>query len=204
MTQYKVTDSFIEKIAGIPPSEVLFIKEKDHITHKELIKIYNDYKPTSSLIELVRTTKMHIPNKNETQQKPKSKEYIQLMERLRREQKEKEFKDLVSPKQQYETLYDTRDDETISPAQMNKELKSNLTTIVNILISVGSVVYAIWYWTDSSWGLPNSYRVLLCLFFGVLVLVAEVVVYMGYINKIEAARTKEKNKKEIKKVIKTL
>ena len=63
-----------------------------------------------------------------------------------------------------------------------------------------SVAYAIWYWTETSWGLPLSYRVLLSVFFGILVLVAEVVVYMGYLNKIEDARTRERKKKEVKKL----
>lgn len=204
MTQFKITESLKKKLIGIPKDELDSIKDNEYIDHKQLIEIYKKYKPTNSLLELVKTSKMHIPNKNIVESKPKSKEFIQLMERLRREQKEKEYKKLVSPKQQFETLYDNSNEEIITPSQMNKELKSNLTTIVNILISVGSVVYAIWYWTESSWGLPNSYRVLLCLFFGILVLVAEVVVYMGYINKIEDARTKEQNKKEVKKVIKTL
>ena len=63
-------------------------------------------------------------------------------------------------------------------------------------ISVGSVSYAIWYWTETSWGLPVSYRALLSVFFGLLVLVAEVVVYMGYINKIEDARDKERKRRK--------
>ena len=42
------------------------------------------------------------------------------------------------------------------------------------------------------------------MFFGLLVLVAEVVVYMGYINKIEDARDKERKKKEVKKVVRSI
>lgn len=57
--------------------------------------------------------------------------------------------------------------------------------------------------TASSWRLRDSYRVLLTVFFGLLVLVAEVVVYMGYLNKIEEARQKEYKKTEVKKVIKS-
>lgn len=73
----------------------------------------------------------------------------------------------------------------------------------NIFVSVASVVYAIWYWTDSSWGIRDSYRILICLFFGILILVAEVVVYLGYLRRVEEAKVKERNKKEVKKVIRS-
>lgn len=136
MTQFKITESLKKKLIGIPKDELDSIKDNEYIDHKQLIEIYKKYKPTNSLLELVKTSKMHIPNKNIVESKPKSKEFIQLMERLRREQKEKEYKKLVSPKQQFETLYDNSNEEIITPSQMNKELKSNLTTIVNILISV--------------------------------------------------------------------
>lgn len=128
------------------------------------------------------------------------------MERLRREAQEQEYNKLINPTPEYNTLYDnsTIDTSELTPAQFHKELKNQLTTIVNILISVASVAYAVWYWTGSSWGLQDSYRVLVSLFFGLLVLVAEVVVYLGYLNKVEDARIREQKKKEVKKVIRTV
>lgn len=126
------------------------------------------------------------------------------MEKLRLQEKENEYQRLVNPAPQYSTLYENSAAPDITPAMASKELKNQITTIVNILISVASVAYAIWYWTESSWKLPDSYRILLCLFFALLVLVAEVVVYLGYLNKIEEARKTERSKKEVKKVIRTV
>lgn len=123
------------------------------------------------------------------------------MEKLRLKAKEEEYQRLIRPSEQFTTLYDNHDQETLTPAAASKELKNQVTTIVNVLISVGSVVYAVWYWTDSSMKMKDSWRVLLCLFSGVLVLVAEVVVYMGYLNRIEEAKIRERKKKEVKKVV---
>lgn len=174
----------------------------EYIGHKELITFYQECHPTPSLLSLIKQTKLYIPP-YETFKQPKTKEYMRMMERLRLEAQEAEYKKLINPAPQHSTLYDTSNQEYISPVQAHKELKNQLTTIVNVFISVGSVSYAVWYWTASSWGLKDSYRVLLTVFFGLLVLVAEVVVYMGYLNKVEEARLREYNKKEVKKVIKS-
>ena len=66
------------------------------------------------------------------------------------------------------------------------------------------MVVAIWYWTGSSSNLALHYRVITCLFFGILVLIAEVVVYNSYLNKIEDAKKRERTKKETKKVVKKI
>lgn len=157
------------------------------------------------MLELIKTTKLVIPNKNIMNVAiPKSKQFLKSMEVLRLRAKEEEYQRLVRPSP-HQTLYEEKfDAEHLSPAQAAKEVKSHITTIFNILISVASVVYAIWYWTSTSWAIRDSYRVLLCLFFGLLVLIAEVVVYMGYLNKIEDAKIRERNKKEVKKVIRTV
>lgn len=128
------------------------------------------------------------------------------MELLRLKAQEEEYQKLVDSSPDVgPLLYEqSRLEKHLTPAQMHKEVKSQITTIFNIAISVGSVVYAIWYWTESSMRLKDSYRVLMCIFFGLLVLVAEVVVYLGYLNKIEVARAKESQQKEVKKFIKSV
>lgn len=174
------------------------------ISHVNLRNFYMRCKPTPSLYQLLQTTKLEIPNKNQMNSEiPKTKEFLKSMELLRLKASEEEYRQLIKPKQEFTTLYD-EEDENFNPAQAHKEVKSHITTIFNILISVASVVYAIWYWTDSSWKIKDSYRVLLCLFFGLLILVAEVVVYMSYLNKIDEAKIKERNKKEVKKVIRSV
>lgn len=173
----------------------------------DLISFYRTCKPTTTLLDLIKSTRYHFPqqiNPNEAKRKSKTKSYNDLMGSLRKRAQEEEFQKLVKPRIQFGSLYDTPEDEDISPAKAHKELKNEITTIVNVIISVVSVVWACWYWTDSSMNIQDSYRVLLCISFGLLVLVAEVVVYMGYINRIEEAKAKERSKKETKKVVKTI
>lgn len=127
------------------------------------------------------------------------------MEKLRLQAREDDYQRLVQKSQRDPfKLYEQKVDDDWNPARAHKEVRSHITTIFNIFISVVSVVYAVWYWTSSSVRMKDSYRVLLCLFAGILILVAEVVVYLGYLNKIEDARVRERSKKEVKKVIQTI
>lgn len=207
MTKFEITPTLRETIekSDIPDELAKKLLSNAFISHQNLVLFYKDYKPTPTFIALIRSTKLYTPNLNASNEStPKSKAFIKSMEQLRLKEKEEEYQKLIRPKQEFNTLYDNSLDEIMTPAQAHKEIKSQLTTIVNILISVGSVVYAIWHWTDSSMKLQDGYRILLCLFFGILVLVAEVVVYMSYLNKIEEAKVKERNKLEVKKLVKTL
>ncbi|EAZ63142.2 vacuolar H+-ATPase assembly protein [Scheffersomyces stipitis CBS 6054] len=207
MTRYTLTPKLEQLIAASSLSKEIkeSVLSKTDISHVDLINFYKAFKPTDSLLELLKLTSLQIPNKNEKlSDKPKSREFVKSMEKLRLQEKENEYQRLVNPAPQYSTLYENSAAPDITPAMASKELKNQITTIVNILISVASVAYAIWYWTESSWKLPDSYRILLCLFFALLVLVAEVVVYLGYLNKIEEARKTERSKKEVKKVIRTV
>ncbi|CUM49805.1 uncharacterized protein AC631_03263 [Debaryomyces fabryi] len=207
MTKFEITPTLKETIekTDIPDEIAKNLLSNAYISHQNLVLFYKDYKPTPTLIALIRSTKLYTPNLNvSNESRPKSKEFIKSMEQLRLKAKEEEYQKLIKPKQEFDTLYNNSLEEMMTPAQAHKEVKSQLTTIVNILISVGSVVYAIWYWTDSSMKIQDGYRILLCLFFGILVLVAEVVVYMSYLNKIEEAKVKERSKLEVKKLVKTL
>lgn len=206
MTNFDLTPKLttLIKKSNLSEDEKNSLLAESTISHSNLQSFYWRCKPTLSMLELLRITKLNIPNKNPRDSEfPKTKEFLESMELLKLKAKEEEYRQLVKPKQDWSTLYDNEDDD-FNPAQAHKETKSHITTIFNILISVVSVVYAIWYWTDSSWKLKDSYRVLLCVFFGLLILVAEVVVYMSYLNKIEEAKIKERNKQEVKKVIKSV
>ncbi|RCK63622.1 Vacuolar ATPase assembly integral membrane protein VPH2 [Candida viswanathii] len=205
MTQFEITPKLKETIgsSSLNSNEKTKLLSDPYISHKELVKFYQTCRPTPSLLHLIQQSKLHTPP-FETYKQPKTKEFLKSMEKLRLEAKELEYRRLINPTPQFSTLYDEKlNEHDPTPQQAAKEVKNQLTTIVNIIISVVSVAYAIWYWTETSWGLPVSYRVLLSVFFGLLVLVAEVVVYMGYINKIEEARTRERKKKEVKKVVRT-
>ncbi|CEP60950.1 Vph2p LALA0_S02e03356g [Lachancea lanzarotensis] len=119
------------------------------------------------------------------------------LDRLRHELDEKEYQEMV----RRDGLTASHDEENLTPAQMNKQVKEQITTVFNILLSVVSVVFAAWYWSGSSSGMQPQNRIFLCLFSGILVLVAEVVVYNSYLQKIDDARTKERSKREVKKIV---
>lgn len=207
MTRFLVT----EKLKALIESSSLSKADKnnlllqEHVEHTELVNFYRQGKPCSTLLELLRTTKLVIPNKNtKNEDTPKTKDFLRSMEKLRVQAQEEEYQRLVQKTENDPfKLYEQKIDDNWNPAQASKEVRSHITTIFNIFISVVSVVYAIWYWTSSSARMKDSYRVLLCLFSGILILVAEVVVYMGYLGKVEDARVRERNKKEVKRVIQT-
>ncbi|XDT32538.1 Endoplasmic reticulum-based factor for assembly of V-ATPase [Nakaseomyces glabratus] len=125
-----------------------------------------------------------------------SPEFQAQLARLRALQQEQEYQQIVKNRD----LAITTESEA-TPAQINREIKEQVTTVFNIIISVISVVVAIWYWSRTSAGLAIHHRIFLCMFFGILVLVAEVVVYSSYLSKIEEAKASEKSKKEHKKLV---
>lgn len=179
--------------------------EKDWIDHETLIQFYRECHPTASMLDLLKATRL-VPFDSDQEKviRRKTEEFLKSMEHLRLREKEEEYQKLVKPNSAMNTLYAPKfDDEQVDTVRQHKETKNHITTMFNIFVSVASVVYAIWYWTDSSWGIRDSYRILICLFFGILILVAEVVVYLGYLRRVEEAKVKERNKKEVKKVIRS-
>ncbi|KAH3899723.1 Vph2p SCDLUD_004009 [Saccharomycodes ludwigii] len=98
--------------------------------------------------------------------------------------------------------YNDIDDEELSLVEINRQIKEQLTTVFNIIISVISVVWAVWYWAGKY--VSVEYKVLLCLFFGILVLVADIVVYNSYLRKINEAKKVERSKKEKKRITKKI
>lgn len=153
----------------------------------------------------------------------KTDEYKALMSRLRAEEREKEYRTLLKRGDaeggvdgigSYAFIAGGNDAARLagSVGQTAKEVKHQLTTIVNILITVVSAGYAVWYWSGNSMGLSRDtggasnmgIRVLLSLFAAVLVLIAEVVVFGGYLRKVDDARTKENALVEDRSVVQTI
>lgn len=209
MTFFLITDSLRKLIenSDLEKDEKKTLIEQGVISNADLKSFYLRCKPTSSMRELLKSTRLHLENRNsKNADTPKTKEFLESMERLRLQAAEDEYQLLLKRGEEPNFIAGPSrklDEDDLSPAKMQKEIKSHITTIFNVLVSVGSVVYAIWYWTETSWKINDAYRVLLCLFFGLLILVAEVVVYLGYLNKIDDARAKERSKVEVKKVIRT-
>lgn len=127
-----------------------------------------------------------------------SEDFKKNLEFLKYQEQELEYQSMVK---RSKSVFSLQEDDELTPSQINKQIKEQVTTVFNVLVSVISVVVAIWYWTGSSTNFPVHVRLLLCLFFGILVLAADVVVYNSYLKKLEEAKVKEKTKVEKKKVL---
>jgi hypothetical protein len=165
------------------------------VTHKRLIHIskvlcehgHNEY----VLSELVKGTGVYFAPKPAPV--AKSKQFLEQMERLRREQQEKEYQEMVGS-----SSWSPTDTSTPSFAQESKELNEQISTIFNIIISVASVAAALWYWSPG-YSLPA--RTLISVFGALVILVAEVVIYLRYKGRVDTARQIEQHKREKKSVV---
>lgn len=185
--------------------EIDIIISSNHITIACLIDYHERYwkgkiplKKLLSPMEFNFKAK-HIPGSDY------SAEFKKDLERLALQQRENDYQELIKKSQLGSKSFGlTGEGDDPTPAQMAKEIREQITTVFNVLVSVVSVVFAVWYWSGSSTRFPLHYRVILCLFFGVLILVAEVVVYNSYLRKISDAKLKERSQKEKKKLVKQI
>ena len=185
---------------GIDEDIDLFLK-RHAIPMQSLLFYVKEYRKDSdlpcSIKELLRPLEFEF--------KPKavrgshySEDFKKNLEFLKYQEQELEYQSMVK---RSKSVFSLQEEDELTPSQINKQIKEQVTTVFNVLVSVISVVVAIWYWTGSSTNFPIHVRLLLCLFFGILVLVADVVVYNSYLKKLEEAKVKEKTKVEKKKVL---
>lgn len=147
----------------------------DSVSHKELIELARELPDPWTLRGLLRGTSVY--NTPPPPPVPKSKDFIELMEKLRNDEAEREYQQMLGkPTSQQPTVVD--------PQEM-KDMKEQLTTVVNIMISIFSVGFAVWYWSSS---ISDSYRVLLAVFGSIVTAIAEAVVYLGYRRRLNEAR----------------
>ncbi|KAH8148386.1 uncharacterized protein LAJ45_07488 [Morchella importuna] len=119
-------------------------------------------------------------------------EYTALMGRLRAEEEARAYAALT---RQPHTSADDEDGEyTIN------DLKSHLSIIANILLSVVATSVAVWM-VANSWDVPE--RLALAMTCSLVVAIAEVVVFGGYVRRIEESRSEEKKRCEVKEVVKS-
>lgn len=185
------------------------ISAAEHISHQCLIRVSKclaqsqtgSWSSKYALPMLVQGSGISFPPK--PQQPAKTANYVQLMNKLRAQQQELEYQRLIHPERSDISSVDDLQD-ALTPAQETKVLKEQLSTIVNIIISVVSVAYATWYWAGSSAGLPVASKLLLSLSTSIVILIAEVVIYLGYLNRVSQARTMERAKREKTEVIKSI
>lgn len=173
----------------------------EKVSHKTLLTIYKALKRhdmiEEDLLSLVKGVEVYVPPKPKTP--PKSKEYLEYMEKLRVELQEREYQELLHNKPD-----SIKNEEYISFAQEAKIVKEQLSAILNILLSTVSVGWAFWYWSASS--IPNlslASRTLLSMLGAVIVLIAEVFIYSRYKTKVDTAKQVERKKQEKKTVLNT-
>ncbi|KAI1608731.1 endoplasmic reticulum-based factor for assembly of V-ATPase-domain-containing protein [Exophiala viscosa] len=153
------------------------------IEHSTLISLSKVARETS-LNNLLRGAHIYRPP---PPPKPEpSPGYVALMARLRREEEQREYANLVSKRGLEIGLDEEKDD--ISPQ-----------LVFNILLSIVMCAGAIFYLTR--WWHSDGLRVLLSLSTGVVVGVAEVTVYAGYLRKVKLSKEKEVTKREKKQFI---
>lgn len=109
------------------------------------------------------------------------------MERLRREQEQREYATLVS-KRAGDDVGDEQGQDDISPS-----------LVLNILLSVVFCAVAVFQLTR--WWPNDGVRVLVSLGTGIVVGIAEVGVYAAYLRKVGMSKEKERNKRERKIMI---
>jgi hypothetical protein len=144
-------------------------------------------------------------------------EYKALMARLRREEEARSYERMTNPPPPMETFaqrfpmasaahafpssYQSigtsdPDDDGTTYADVDRQV----TLIFNVLISIIACAAGIWI-TARWWSTPM--RLALSMSGSLLVGVAEVVVYAGYIRRVGEAKTQEKKVKEVKEIVNT-
>ncbi|KIM98181.1 hypothetical protein OIDMADRAFT_32079 [Oidiodendron maius Zn] len=192
------------------------------ISHGQVINLWKELKARGhrprSLDSLLRGARVYSPPP-ESKPEPgfQTSEYKALMARLRREAEERSYHRMTNPASPMETFAQRfplssaahafassnqpmsssdLDDDDITYADVNRQV----TLIFNVLVSIVACAGAIWV-VARWWETPA--RLALSLGGSLLVGVAEVVVYSGYIRRVSEAKKKEKDIKEVKEVVKT-
>ena len=153
----------------------------DSIEHTTLIRLAQ--LSQTSLNTLLRGTKPYIPPP-----KPKSQpsaEYLALKAKLLAQQEQREYNQILHKRQQ---------DEDDDVGEDNIPISLPFNILVSVLCCAGALFYMTRYWNNA------GLRVLLSLGVAILVGVAEVVVYAGYLRKVKESKRKERHKKERREV----
>ncbi|KAG4304634.1 hypothetical protein PORY_002027 [Pneumocystis oryctolagi] len=80
-------------------------------------------------------------------------------------------------------------------------IKSQICTIINILVSIFSIITAVWIWSKH-WTI--SARVVSAISSGVLIAIAEIFIYNQYLSKVEEKHKLEKKINEKKEIINSI
>ena len=163
-----------------------------------------------SLADLLRGSSVYIPPP-----KPKpqpSTEYQALMARLRKKEEARSYERMLNPSTSTETfsqrfpnakyghLFDSGTKSDDEDDMTYKDVDRQLTLIINVLVTVIACSIAVWI-VARRWDTPQ--RLALSMFSSVVLAIAEVVVYWGYINRLKTAKKTERKRVEKKKITET-
>ncbi|PMD42760.1 hypothetical protein L207DRAFT_543335 [Hyaloscypha variabilis F] len=203
------------------PTEPSMVKPKvgNPISHGQVVDICRDLKARgiqpNSLEALLKGSKVYVPPPP-PKAEPTS-EYKALMARLRREEEERSYERMTNPPPPMETFaqrFPTAsaahafsssyqnihtsdpDDDGVTFADVDRQM----ALILNVLLSIVACAGAIWV-AARWWNTPA--RLALSMSGSLLVGIAEVVVYSGYIRRVGEAKGKERGVREVKEIVNT-
>ncbi|TDZ54569.1 hypothetical protein CTRI78_v006251 [Colletotrichum trifolii] len=190
------------------------------ITHDQIIKLWKALKREGmaeySLEGLLRGSHVYIPP---PLPKPEpSNEYKALMARLRHEEEERSYQRMLKQPPRMEAFsqqFPNASAQASAFAEVNRPIRESdngddevtfgdvqkqVMVILNFLLSVIGVAATIWI--AARWWSVTA-RIFLTMGGALVVLVAEVAVYSGYIWRLTEAKTNRKEPKEVRKVMQT-
>ncbi|KAF4974455.1 hypothetical protein FZEAL_8626 [Fusarium zealandicum] len=185
------------------------------ISHGQIVNLWKKLRvqgnSTYTLEQLLRGAFIYIPP---PPPKPEpSPQYKALMARLRREEEARSYERMINPVHHAETFQSRFPYSASSFAEANKptsaadigdedvsftEVHRQVTLIINFLVSIAGVAATLWI--AARWWSVTP-RLFLTLGGSILVAIAEVVVYSGYMWRMDEARKKEGKVTEVKEVM---
>lgn len=162
------------------------------------------------LADLLRGSSVYVPPP-----KPKpepTSEYKALMARLRKEEEARSYERMLNPlvptktfgqrfpNAPYGHLFDANAPSADDDEMTYQDVDRQLTLIINVLVTVVACSIAVWI-AARRWDTPQ--RLALSMSSSIVLAIAEVVIYWGYINRLKDARNTEKKKIEKKEIMET-
>jgi hypothetical protein len=142
----------------------------------------------------------------------KTSEYKALMNRLRKEEEQRQYELMLNPPPPRETFKQrfpnatssyggaqigtSSEEDEVTYADINRQM----ALIINILVSIIATSVTVWI-AARRWEVPQRLALSMCT--SGVVAIAEVAIYMGYIRRIKDAKEKERAKVERKEVMET-
>jgi hypothetical protein len=162
---------------------------------------------TYSLDSLLKGSQLYIPPP--PPKKEPTPEFKALMERLRRDEEARAYERMVNPTPLPETFsqrfpitaqahFDPRAADFEEDDLSYEEVHRQIVLIINVLVSIIACGVFIWV-AARHWSVGK--RLGLSMSGSLAIAIAEVVVYNGYVRKVKEAKTKEKKRPEIKKIV---